>query len=263
MNIEALCAAPPEALAHSPSQMPLSCPVAPGRPKLMPGCGPAGRRALAHADTPNTSPGCRSCASAPSPAGARPRPPARALACRRAHVAGLQTSPRCRRELRTSPGCRPRRASRPRTRYKELMKKPFAWSQPSFSAPHTSFAASSAASCATSFTCSVGGGARVLGLGFPAAGRRLGTMRTVTRPSRHRRRPTPRPSRARPSRVAQGSGQNARKMSRKPSLGLPHQQRVQRALRDDEETVRVGSRRVRSGPTLRVLGLQIAYLEVK
>jgi len=25
MNIEALCAAPPEALAHSPSQMPLSC----------------------------------------------------------------------------------------------------------------------------------------------------------------------------------------------------------------------------------------------
>jgi len=27
--IEALCAAPPEALAHSPSQMPLSCPVAP------------------------------------------------------------------------------------------------------------------------------------------------------------------------------------------------------------------------------------------
>ena len=92
------------------------------------------------------------------------------------------------------------------------------------------------APCATSFTCSVGGGARVLGLGFPAAGRRLGTMRTVTRPSRHRRRPppspapspSPRPSRARPSRVAQGSGQNARKMSRKPSLGLPHQQRVQR-----------------------------------
>ena len=28
MNIEALCAAPPEAFAHSPSQMPLSCPVA-------------------------------------------------------------------------------------------------------------------------------------------------------------------------------------------------------------------------------------------
>ena len=29
VNIEALCAAPPEALTHSPSQMPLSCPVAP------------------------------------------------------------------------------------------------------------------------------------------------------------------------------------------------------------------------------------------
>ena len=29
MNIEALCAAPPEALAHSPSQVPLSCPVVP------------------------------------------------------------------------------------------------------------------------------------------------------------------------------------------------------------------------------------------
>ena len=29
INIEALCAAPPEALARSPSQMPLSCLVAP------------------------------------------------------------------------------------------------------------------------------------------------------------------------------------------------------------------------------------------
>ena len=29
MDIEALCAAPPEALTHSPSQMPLSCLVAP------------------------------------------------------------------------------------------------------------------------------------------------------------------------------------------------------------------------------------------
>ena len=29
LNIEALCAAPPEALAHSPNHMPLSCPVAP------------------------------------------------------------------------------------------------------------------------------------------------------------------------------------------------------------------------------------------
>ena len=29
MNIEALCAAPPEAFAHSPSQMLLSCPIVP------------------------------------------------------------------------------------------------------------------------------------------------------------------------------------------------------------------------------------------
>ena len=40
LKIETLCAAPPEALTHSSSQMPLSCPVAP----------PAARR-LAHADT--------------------------------------------------------------------------------------------------------------------------------------------------------------------------------------------------------------------
>ena len=29
INIEALCAAPSEALAHSPNRMPLNCPVAP------------------------------------------------------------------------------------------------------------------------------------------------------------------------------------------------------------------------------------------
>ena len=83
---------------------------------------------------------------APSPAGARPHPPARALACRRAHVAGLQTSPRCRRELCTSPGCRPCRASRPRTRYK--------YRHASFAAPKTSSAKSCTKSYATSFTCS-------------------------------------------------------------------------------------------------------------
>jgi len=107
-NTEALCAAPPEAHPRSPSQMPLSCPVAPQaarscksyrQPRIpprrhaprktsprrravdlqviqatepsptpsrtekhittTPGCGPAGRRAFAHADTPNISPGCR------------------------------------------------------------------------------------------------------------------------------------------------------------------------------------------------------------
>jgi len=220
MNIEALCAAPPEALAHSPSQMPLSCPVAPGRPKLMPGCGPAGRRALAHADTPNTSPGCRSCASAPSPTGARPRRlaadlaalPKRISARRRAadhaalralaHVQRayeeavrvvLKVCALARRRAPSPAGARPRLPARARRRAADLAALPkrtlhvaglqtsprFAPShtlqrpsQPSFSAPHTPFATSSAASCATSFTCSVGGGARVLGLGFPAAGRR-------------------------------------------------------------------------------------------
>ena len=85
MKIEALCAAPPESLTHSPSQMPLSCPVAPQvarRPLRLRPRGHAPRntslrrrtnylepqrlRPLRHA--PNTFPGCRSCTSAPSPA---------------------------------------------------------------------------------------------------------------------------------------------------------------------------------------------------
>ena len=106
-----------------------------------PGCGPAGysgHRAFAprRHEPRNTSPrrwvvDMQAAAPSPTPtrraprraadrAPPRPRPPARALTHRLApkrtpHVAGLQTSPRCRRELRTSPGCRPRRASRPRT----------------------------------------------------------------------------------------------------------------------------------------------------
>ena len=87
MNIEALCAAPPEALTQSTSQMPLSCPIA---PEVDRAAGPQRLRPCRHA--PDTSPGCRSRASAPSPAAARQR------------------------ELRTSPGCRPRRAPRPRPR---------------------------------------------------------------------------------------------------------------------------------------------------
>ena len=72
------------------------------------------------AAAPSPTPTRRTPRRAADRAPPRPRPPARAL------VAGLQTSPRCRRELRTSPGCRPRRASRPRTRYKGLMKRPLA-----------------------------------------------------------------------------------------------------------------------------------------
>ena len=96
-----------------------------------PGCGPAGRRAFAHTDTPSTLPDCRSCAFAPSPAGARPRPPARAkenfarrraadLAALRALVrrlASKKTSPRApllttptraEENLAVTPGCKPR-----------------------------------------------------------------------------------------------------------------------------------------------------------
>ena len=52
----------------------------------------------------------------------------------------------------------------------------------------------------------------------------------------------------------------------KASMNLPHHQSLEcskSALRDEEETVRVDSHMLRSGPALRVLGLQVAYLEVK
>ena len=53
LNIEALCAAPPEALAHRPSQMPLSCPVAPATQRELHkdggGGGVAGRARAARA----------------------------------------------------------------------------------------------------------------------------------------------------------------------------------------------------------------------
>ena len=104
VDLEVLCAAPPEALPHSPS------------------------RADPRRGTHRHDAGLWTC----RPPRLRPRRHAehfaglqvvrlRALARRRApkrtpHVAGLQTSPRCRRQLRTSPGCRLRRASRPRTR---------------------------------------------------------------------------------------------------------------------------------------------------
>ena len=200
MNIEALCAAPPEALAHSPSQMPLSCPVAPGRPKLMPGCGPAGRRALAHADTPNTSPGCRSCASAPSPTGARPRRRAADLAAlpkRTSHVAGLQTSPRF------APS---HTLQRP---YEETVR------VVSAALLGTSHILRNILRRILRHVLHVQRGRRRACVG-PGVSRRWKTQMNdsarVTRPSRHRRRPppspapspTPRPSRARPSRVAQG-----------------------------------------------------------
>ena len=88
--------------------------------------------------------------------------------------------------------------------------------------------------------------------GFPPledADERLGTMRTVTRPSRHRRRPppspapspTPRPSRARPSRVAQGQWpKRAEDVSKTVPGPAASTTGSKSALRNDEEAVRVG-----------------------
>ena len=106
---------------------------------------------------------------------------------------------------------------------------------------------------------------------------RRGTKSTATRPSRHRARPpprpapspTPRPSRARPSRVAQGQWPKRAEDVSKTALGLPHQQRVQRAhcaaikkplmMKKPFAWVSQGA----LGTNLASPGLQIAYLEVK
>ena len=92
--MEALCAAPPEALAHSPRQMPLSFTVAPGRPELME------LQATKPSPTPTRAEEDRvvDLQAAPSPTPTR-RTPRRA--------AGLEPS---RPRPPTSPGCRPRRA---------------------------------------------------------------------------------------------------------------------------------------------------------
>ena len=78
-SIEALCAAPPEALARSPSQMPLSCPVAPPSQREMHkdggggGCGVAMRARAARAPKPKY---CATSCGTPSvtPYGTAPRP---------------------------------------------------------------------------------------------------------------------------------------------------------------------------------------------
>ena len=241
MDIEALCAAPPEALAHSPSQMPLSCPVAPGRPKLMPGCGPAGRRALAHADTPNTSPGCRSCASAPSPTGARPRRRAADLAAlpkRTSHVAGLQTTPRfapshtfkelmkavrvvlkvcalARRRAPSPAGARPRLPARARRRAADLAALPKRTSHVAGLQTSPRFAPSHTLQRPYEETARV---VSTVLLGTSHILRNI--LRRILRHVLHVLVLHVSPK---------GSGQSARKMPRKPPLGLPHQQRVQRA----------------------------------
>ena len=69
MKIEALCVAPPEARTHSPSQMPLSCPVAPQAARYDAGLITSNPSAFAHSDTRRTP--LRTADRAPP----RPRPP--------------------------------------------------------------------------------------------------------------------------------------------------------------------------------------------
>ena len=63
INIEALCAAPPEALAHSPSQMPLSCPVAPPSQREMHKNGSGGGGGVAMRARAARAPKPKSCAT--------------------------------------------------------------------------------------------------------------------------------------------------------------------------------------------------------
>ena len=79
INIEALCAAPPEALAHSPSQMPPSCPVAPPSQREMHKDGGGGGGGVARRARAARAPKPKSCATSsgtPSaaPSATAPRP---------------------------------------------------------------------------------------------------------------------------------------------------------------------------------------------
>jgi len=72
INIEALCAVPPEALAHSPSQMPLSCPVAPASQRELNRDGGGGGGGVAGG---RTLPGPRRPSPAPRPVVRPPKRP--------------------------------------------------------------------------------------------------------------------------------------------------------------------------------------------
>ena len=63
INIEALCAAPPEAFAHSPSQMPLSCPVAPPSQRELHKDGGGGGGGVARRTRAARAPKANSCAT--------------------------------------------------------------------------------------------------------------------------------------------------------------------------------------------------------
>jgi len=104
INIEALCAAPPEALPPQPEPNATELPSSALGPR---NTSPRRRVVDLQAAAPSPTPTRRTPRRAEDRAPPRPRPPARALAHLRtpketSHVAGLQTSPRCRRELRTS-----------------------------------------------------------------------------------------------------------------------------------------------------------------
>ena len=63
INTEALCAAPLEALAHSPSQMPLSCPVAPPSQRELHKDGGGGGGGVARRARAARAPKAKSCAT--------------------------------------------------------------------------------------------------------------------------------------------------------------------------------------------------------
>ena len=62
-NIEVLCAASPEALAHSPSHMPLSCPVAPPSQRELHKDGGGGGGGVARSARAARAPKAKSCAT--------------------------------------------------------------------------------------------------------------------------------------------------------------------------------------------------------
>ena len=72
MDIEALCAAPPEALAHSPSQMPLSCPVAPPSQRELHQDGGGGGGGVAMRARAARAPKAKSCATSCGTSSAAP-----------------------------------------------------------------------------------------------------------------------------------------------------------------------------------------------
>jgi len=63
MNIDVLCAAPPEALAHSPSQIPLSYPVAPPYQRELHKDGGGGGGGVARGARAARAPKAKSCAT--------------------------------------------------------------------------------------------------------------------------------------------------------------------------------------------------------